>query len=131
MNGLRVSLGSIVPFIATLAMIASERGLAEIIANRLTQRIKYVPEFLDNVRGNFLGIPRLVWIFVAVAIVAWFVLNRTTFGRRTVAVGGNPEAAQLAGTNVKWHTVLLYTLAGTTAGTRAVMLMARTRSEEH
>src|SRR5690625_38636 len=125
-NGLLVSFGSSVPFIATLAMMASARGLAEIIANRQTQRIKYVPEFLDNVRGNFLGIPRLVWIFVAVAIVAWFVLNRTTFGRRTVAVGGNPEAARLAGINVKWHTVWLYTLAGSTAGIGAVMLMART-----
>src|SRR5690625_6201164 len=118
LNGIMVSFGKIVPFIATLAMMASARGLAEIITDRQTQRIKYVPEFLDNVRGNFLGIPRLVWIFVAVAIVAWFVLNRTTFGRRTVAVGGNPEAARLAGINVKWHTVWLYTLAGS-------------RSEEH
>jgi len=126
LNGIMVSFGKIVPFIATLAMMASARGLAEIITDRQTQRIKYVPEFLDNVRGNFLGIPRLVWIFVAVAIVAWFVLNRTTFGRRTVAVGGNPEAARLAGINVKWHTVWLYTLAGSTAGIGAVMLMART-----
>lgn len=125
-NGLLVSVGRIVPFIATLAMMASARGLAEIIANRQTQRIKYVPEFLDSVRGNFLGIPRLVWIFVAVAIIGWFVLNRTTFGRRTVAVGGNPEAARLAGINVQRHTVWLYTLAGSTAGIGAVMLMART-----
>ena len=125
-NGLLVSFGRIVPFIATLAMMASARGLAEIIANRQTQRIKYVPEFLDNVRGNFLGIPRLVWIFIFVAAVGWILLNRTTFGRRTVAVGGNPEAARLAGINVKRHTVWLYTLAGSTAGIGAVMLMSRT-----
>jgi len=126
LNGIMVSFGKIVPFIATLAMMASARGLAEIIADRKTQRIEYVPDFLDNVRGNFLGIPRLVWIFVFVAVVGWFVLNRTTFGRRTVAVGGNPEAARLAGINVKRHTVWLYTLAGSTAGIGAVMLMART-----
>src|SRR5690625_6236173 len=59
LNGIMVSFGKIVPFIATLAMMASARGLAEIIADRKTQRIEYVPDFLDNVRGNFLGIPRL------------------------------------------------------------------------
>ena len=47
-----------------------------------------------------LGIPLLVWIFAAVALVGWVVLNRTTYGRRTYAVGGNSEAARLAGINV-------------------------------
>lgn len=126
LNGLLVSLGKIVPFIATLATMASARGLAEIIANRQTQRIEYVPGFLDNLRGNLLGVPRLVWIFAVVALIGWVILNRTTFGRRTVAVGGNPEAARLAGINVKRHTVWLYTLAGSTAGIGAVMLMSRT-----
>ena len=53
-------------------------------------------------------------------------LNRTTFGRRTFAVGGNPEAARLAGIRVKRHTVLLYVLLGVCCGIAAVMLMART-----
>ena len=44
-----------------------------------------------------LGIPLLVYIFAAVVAVGWVVLNRTTFGRRTFAIGGNPEAARLAG----------------------------------
>lgn len=125
-NGLLVSIGNIVPFIATLATMASARGLAEIIANRQTQRITYAPEFLDALRGDILGIPKLVWIFIVVAALGWVVFNRTTFGRRTVAVGGNPEASRLAGINVKRHTVWLYTLAGATAGIGAVMMMART-----
>ena len=53
-------------------------------------------------------------------------LNRTTFGRRTFAVGGNPEAARLAGINVQRHTVLLYVLVGLCCGIAAVMIMART-----
>jgi ribose transport system permease protein len=53
-------------------------------------------------------------------------LNRTTFGRRTFAVGGNAEAARLAGIRVQRHTVLLYVLSGLTCGIAAVMLMART-----
>ena len=73
-----------------------------------------------------LGIPMLVWIFALVAVVGWVLLNRTTFGRRTVAVGGNPEAARLAGINVKRHTVYLYVLVGLCCGIAAVMLVART-----
>ena len=47
----------------------------------------------------------LVIIFALVAVVGWVLLNRTTFGRRTFAVGGNPEAARLAGIQVQRHTV--------------------------
>lgn len=124
-NGLLVSYGPVVPFIATLAMLASARGLAEIIANRRTQIVK-VNEFNDFFRGDFIGIPVLVWIFAAVSVIGWVVLNRTTFGRRTVAVGGNPEAARLAGINVKWHTVMLYVVVGLCCGIAALMLTART-----
>ena len=47
-----------------------------------------------------LGIPPLVLVFAAVTVIGWLLLNRTTFGRRTVAVGGNAEAARLAGIDV-------------------------------
>jgi ribose transport system permease protein len=124
-NGLLVAYGPVVPFIATLAMLASARGLAEIIANRRTQIVD-VDGFNDFFRDDFLGIPVLVWLFVVVSVVGWVVLNRTTFGRRTIAVGGNPEAARLAGINVKWHTVLLYVVVGLCCGIAALMLTART-----
>ncbi len=124
-NGLLVAYGRVVPFIATLAMMVSARGLAEMIANRQTQIVKVKP-FLDFFQADVLGISVLVWIFVAVAAAGWVVLNRTTFGRRTIAVGGNPEAARLAGIKVKRHTLYLYALAGLTAGIAAVMMLART-----
>jgi ribose transport system permease protein len=73
-----------------------------------------------------LGIPTLVIIFALVAAAGWILLNRTTFGRRTFAVGGNAEAARLAGIRVQRHTVLLYVLSGVACGIAAVMLMART-----
>ena len=60
------------------------------------------------------------------SLVGWILLNRTTFGRRTFAVGGNAEAARLAGIRVQRHTVLLYVLSGLCCGIAAVMLMART-----
>ncbi len=73
-----------------------------------------------------LGVPTLVIIFALVALAGWVLLNRTTFGRRTFAVGGNAEAARLAGIRVQLHTVKLYVLSGFTCGIAAVMLMART-----
>jgi len=124
-NGLLVSYGGVVPFIATLAMLAAARGYAEILAQRRTQ-IVTVSEFSDFFRLDVLGIPMLVLIFVVVAAIGWVLLNRTTFGRRTLAVGGNPEAARLAGINVKRHTVMLYALVGLCCGIAALMLTART-----
>jgi ribose transport system permease protein len=124
-NGLLVAYGGVVPFIATLAMLAAARGLAEIIARRRTQIVD-VPGFSAFFRHSVLGIPLLVIIFALVAAVGWAVLNRTTFGRRTFAVGGNPEAARLAGIDVRRHTVALYAVLGVCCGIAAVMLVART-----
>lgn len=124
-NGIVIAYGRVVPFMATLAMLVGARGLAELLSNRQTQ-IVGVNGFLDFVRGDLLGLPSLIWIFVIVAVAGWFLLNRTTFGRRTVAIGGNFEAARLAGIRVKRHLVALYVLAGLTAGVAAVMMLGRT-----
>ncbi len=124
-NGVLIAYGKIVPFIATLAMLASARGLAELIADRKTQIIDN-QGFTEFFGAEPFGIPVIVIIFALVTLAGWFLLNRTTFGRRTFAVGGNPEAARLAGIKVQRHTVYLYTLLGATCGIAAVMLMSRT-----
>ena len=124
-NGVLIAYGNVVAFIATLAMLASARGLAEIISDRRTQIIEN-QGFLDLFRSEPLGIPFIVIVFGLVALGGWFLLNRTTFGRRTFAVGGNSEAARLAGIKVQRHTVYLYALLGLCAGIAAVMLMSRT-----
>jgi ribose transport system permease protein len=124
-NGVVIAYGRLVAFIATLAMLAAARGLAEIIANRRTQIVQD-QDFVRFFSGTVLGVPTLVIIFALVAALGWVLLNRTTFGRRTFAVGGNAEAARLAGIRVQRHTVLLYVLSGVACGIAAVMLMART-----
>jgi ribose transport system permease protein len=124
-NGVVIAYGKLVAFIATLAMLAAARGLAEIIANRRTQIVQD-RDFLEFFSGDVLGIPTLVIIFALVAAAGWVLLNRTTFGRHTFAVGGNAEAARLAGIRVQRHTVKLYVLSGLTCGIAAVMIMART-----
>jgi len=124
-NGVVIAYGKVVAFMATLAMLAAARGLAEILSGRRTQ-IVTVNGFLDVFRANFIGIPVLIWIFAIVAVIGWIVLNRTTFGRRTVAIGGNREAARLAGLKVKRHTMYLYALSGFTAGLGGLMFLGRT-----
>lgn len=124
-NGIVVSYGRVVSFIATFAMLIAARGLAEIISGRGTQLVTD-PGFEAFFNGSLLGVPTIVWMFLVVAVLGWVLLNRTTFGRRTVAVGGNAEAARLAGINTRRHTVYVFALSGFTAGLAAVMMLGRT-----
>ena len=124
-NGLLIAYGRIVPFIVTLAMLISAQGLAEQISGRRSQ-IVTDPIIASIATTRLVGIPLLIYIFAVVVALGWVLLNRTTFGRRTVAVGGNPEAARLAGINVRRHTLLLYALSGFCCGIAAIIIMART-----
>ncbi|MEW1902658.1 MULTISPECIES: ABC transporter permease [unclassified Streptomyces] len=123
-NGLLVAYGRMVPFIATLAMFASARGLALQITEGRTQ-IVTVESVLDlGLPDSYvLGIPPLVLVFAAVTVVGWLLFNRTTFGRRTVAVGGNAEAARLAGIDVRRQRLYLYLLSGLCCGIAAFLLI--------
>jgi len=124
-NGLLIAYGRMVPFIATLAMLAAARGLAEQISDKHTQLVTQ-SAINDIATTKPLGITLLVWIFAAVAVVGWIVLNRTTYGRRTFAVGGNLEAARLAGINVRRHTTTLYVVSGLCVGIAAIMITSLT-----
>jgi len=124
-NGVVIAYGKLVAFIATLAMLAAARGLAEILSNRRTQIVTN-RDFFSFFSGDVLGVPTLVIIWALVSLGGWILLNRTKFGRHTFAVGGNAEAARLAGIRVQRHTVKIYVLSGITCGIAAVMIMART-----
>ena len=128
-NGVLISYGRLVPFIATLAMMVSARGLAAQISGKQTQ-VSANAAINGISTTKLLGLPLLVWILVVVVAAGWVLLNRTTFGRRTVAVGGNPEAARLAGINVKRHTVLLYAISGLCCGLGAIMLTSQATSAQ-
>jgi ribose transport system permease protein len=124
-NGIVIAYGRVIPFMATLAMLVAANGVAELISDRKTLIIN-VTDFLNVFRGGLFGVPALIWMFAIVAAIGWFLLARTTYGRRTVAIGGNFEAARLAGLKVKRHTVSLYVLAGLAAGFAGFMMMGRT-----
>jgi ribose transport system permease protein len=125
-NGFLVAYGRVVPFIATLAMLVAARGLAQLISGKLTQRVNRENVAITDIAENrLLGVPILVWMLLVVGAIGWVLLNRTTFGRRTFAVGGNPEAARLAGINLRLHTMLLYGLSGLCCGIAALMVVAQ------
>ena len=123
-NGVLIAYGRLAPFIATLAMMVAARGLAQKISGKSTQVVK-VEGLTAIAQNKLLGIPWLVIIFAAVAAIGWVLLNRTTFGRRTTAIGGNVEAARLAGISVNRTQVLIYTLSGLCCGIAAVIVTAQ------
>ncbi|WP_211257240.1 ABC transporter permease [Streptomyces megasporus] len=131
-NGVLVAYGPMVPFIATLAMLASARGLALQISDGKTQVVEVDAVLELGLRDAYvLGVPPLVLIFAAVTLAGWLLLGRTTFGRRTVAVGGNAEAARLAGIDVRRQRLLLYLLSGLCCGIAAFMLIVLTGSGQN
>ncbi|MFD4479250.1 ABC transporter permease [Streptomyces sp. NBC_01283] len=123
-NGVLIAYGRMVPFIATLAMLASGRGLALQITDGKTQMVTVDSVLKLGERDSYvLGIPPLVLVFAAVTVIGWLLLNRTTFGRRSVAVGGNAEAARLAGIDVRRQRLYLYLLSGLCCGIAAFLLI--------
>jgi len=127
-NGILIGYIQLVPFIVTLAMLVSARGLAQRISESRSQRITD-PSFRQLFIGDdILGLPRLVWILGIAYVLGWILLNRTTFGRRTFAIGGNLEAARLSGIDVRRQTALIYTLSGLCCGIAALMITARTNT---
>ncbi|GAA1274298.1 ABC transporter permease [Streptomyces javensis] len=131
-NGLLIAYGGMVPFIATLAMLAAGRGLALQITDGRTQMVTVEGVLkLGEHDAYVLGIPPLVLVFAAVTVVGWLVLNRTTFGRRSVAVGGNAEAARLAGIDVRRQRLYLYLLSGLCCGIAAFLLIVLSGSGQN
>jgi ribose/xylose/arabinose/galactoside ABC-type transport system permease subunit len=127
-NGLMVSRFNVPPFVVTLAGLTIARGLAFIIANAYNQgtSIGDLPESFGLLgRKTFLGLPVPVITMVFVFALGWFLLKYTTFGRYVYAVGGNREAAFLAGVNVKFVILMVYVLNGLLVGLAGATLASR------
>jgi ribose transport system permease protein len=127
-NGWLIAYGRVVAFIATLAMLLIARGLALWISDKTPISVG----LLETVRwfgnGEVLGIPSALIVFVAVAALGWVLLNRTAYGRYVVAVGGNPEAARIAGVQVRRIVFSVYVLSGICVAIGAILLAGRLSS---
>ena len=134
-NATAIAYARIVPFIATLAMFSIARGVALLLNDKLPVGLLDLNggsfgnprpfSLLWFGNGRIFGIPASVYVFIAIAAAGWIVLNRTRYGRYVVAVGGNREAARIAGVPVRRIIFSVYVLSGLLAGVATVLLSAR------
>lgn len=123
-NGSLVAGFRIPPFIATLGMMTSARGMANIYTNgRPLSTLD--PAYNWVGQGDIGPIPVPIIIFALVAVVAHLMLTRTRFGRHVFAYGGNEQAARVSGINVSRINLGIFTLIGLLAGLAGLMLSAR------
>ena len=127
-NATTIAYRRVVPFMATLAMLAIARGLALQMSGKSPISLLGA----DGVRwfgtGKIVGIPVSVVVFIGITIGGWVLLNRTRYGRHVVAVGGNREAARIAGVPVQRIVFSVYCMTGLLAGLGAVLLCGRLAS---
>lgn len=123
-NGLLSVTLNVHSLIITLGTASIYKGLGYIFAQ--SRNIMGFPDAFRWFGQGFIGpIPVPIVVMIIVALIGAFVLNKTYFGRFVFALGGNEEAARLAGVNVKRMKVLLFTICGFVSGITSVLLLSR------
>lgn len=120
-NGLLIAYGRIVAFITTLAMLSIASGIALRVSHQTPIDLFSLKVLSSFGTGHVLGIPAGELIFAIVAILGWVLLNRTRYGRHVVSVGGNQEAARIAGVPVRKIIFSVYVLLGLCVGVATVV----------
>lgn len=137
-NGLLISLVGILPFVATLATLTVFSGAAFMVSDGRTIFGADIPEgFSQFARGGLplwtegervIRLPNLTLVALAVTSIAWVTLEQTTYGRRLYAIGGNRDAARLAGVRVTALRLSAYLFTGAGAAVAGLMYAARVAS---
>jgi L-arabinose transport system permease protein len=123
-NGVLIARWKINSLIVTLAMMEVVRGLAYITSNGDAVMISE-ERFFDLGGGSFLGISYPIWSNIVGFVLFGFLLKKTVFGKNVLAVGGNSEAALLAGLPVMRIKITVFVLQGLVTGFAGVMLASR------
>lgn len=126
-NGTIIAKGRIAPFIVTLGMMTAARGAALLYTGgypigNLSESFKFIGQ------GSVWGLPVPILIFLAVGLLAHVLLTRTKFGKYVYAIGGNEQAAVIAGVDVDRYKILIYGLAGVLSALGGIILTARIAS---
>jgi len=121
-NGFLVAIRGVQPFIATLFVGVLVTGL-RLMVTRATPSGILPPAIKAFGGGSFGSVPNAVLCFAGVALIMGFVLQRTTFGRRIFAVGGNPQAAELSGVRVKRVVIASYVISALLAAVAGMVLV--------
>lgn len=122
-SGSLIAFIGVQPIVATLALMVAGRGLALVLLPQLKD--VHDPTMASLGSGDVLGIPYLVLIAAALALVVAFVVRRTTFGRQLLAIGDSRPAARLAGLPVRRVLILVYVCSGVLAAIAGVLATAR------
>jgi L-arabinose transport system permease protein len=126
-NGVVVSKFKINALITTLATMQIVKGFAFIISGGFSAGITIHTFFMLG-SGSFLGVQNPIWITALCMVIFGFLLNFTVYGRNTLAIGGNKEAARLAGIKVDEIKIAIFTIQGVMAGFAGVVLASRMQS---
>lgn len=128
-NGLLVGGLRLNPFITTFGMYIIIGGLLQLYTKG--QIISGMPNAVGEwSSGKWFGIARPFWLLIVVALVVWYVLVQTPFGRKLAAIGSNEGAARLAGIRVDRSVFLIFVLSGMIAGVAGALLTVRTGSAD-
>lgn len=126
-NGVVTARFKVAPFVTTLAMLSIASGAALIVSGGIP--LTGIPSSMSSfARASWLGIPAPVLAAVALWLVAFVLLRWSRFGRHLYAVGGNPEAARLAGIPVNRVVITAFILCATFSAVGGVLLTARVNS---
>lgn len=129
LQGIAITKLKVPAFVVTLGGMSVFRGAALLFASG-GPISGFQPDYTWWGQGRIYSVPVPVIIFLVAAVIAHVVLSYTRYGRRVYAVGGNPEAARLAGVNVNWVIASVYVIMGFFAGLGAFVLSARLNSAE-
>ncbi|MBE1206527.1 ABC transporter permease [Aminobacter carboxidus] len=122
-NGLGVTLLRIPPLVMTLGMLGVLQGLLVVIRNGIPSG-RAAPGLSQFVTQPFLlGLPGIIWLWVAIGLLLAFMLGRTVFGHRIYAIGSNEQAAFMAGVPVKRTRIALFMLSGAFAAVAGMCLI--------
>jgi len=109
----------------TLAIMLAARGIALLLANNQSVSVSYDTDFAQVGQGDFLGFPIPAWITLLLFGIGSVLLNLTSCGRYSLAIGGNADASRLMGLPVDRITFSLYLLSGLLSGLAGVLLVAQ------
>lgn len=124
LNGVIIAKGRVAPFIVTLGMMTTARGLTLVYTNG--RPVINLSDGYNYIGGGYVGeFPLPIIIFMGVVVFGVFVLNFTKFGRHVYAVGGNELAARASGLNVSSIKVAVYSIAGALSGLSGIVLSSR------
>jgi ribose/xylose/arabinose/galactoside ABC-type transport system permease subunit len=128
-NGILVSRARIQPMVATLILMVAGRGIAQLITNGQIMTIYYSPYFYFG-NGFIFGLPVSIYIVVAVLILAWVGVRKTSIGLFVESVGINSKSSFYSGIDEKNVKLLAYTFCGFCGAIAGLILSSYVKSED-